>query len=81
MYVPSFKYVNILLYSVEFISHLFLMMQFHLSACVYKCPVIMSGHILDCVKSVQLRLNSMHAIILERGRGSGILFLTRCKMV
>ena len=39
MYVPSFKYVNILLYSAEYISHLFLMVQFHLSACVYKCPV------------------------------------------
>ena len=35
MYVPSFKYVNILLYSAESISHLFLMRQFHLS----KCPV------------------------------------------
>ena len=39
MYVPSFKYVNILLYSVESISHLFLWRQFHLSACVYKCLV------------------------------------------
>jgi hypothetical protein len=33
MYVPSFKYVNILLYSAESISHLFLMRQFHMSAC------------------------------------------------
>ena len=39
MYVPSFKYVNNLLYSAESISHLFLMRQFHLTACVYKCPV------------------------------------------